>query len=454
MKSHIIFNILIIFTFLGILGCQDKTTNESQIKSEESDTASITKIKWLAHWYGEGKKETLLREIAREFCLVNQNIEIELEFPHQMLKIGPTESAYLQTIDTIVKMVKQNAWPYDLMLCDAYRYQAVADSLKDQEWGKKYLVNFLDQEWFIRAHKIGIFDNDRYTKTFAGIAPGAYIEGVWNMLYVSSEIEKKLGIKVKTLDMNLNDFTSYAKAVDQYNQSNPAKITFLSTPHESGLTPFFNQLVLSALGKDSASNSQEAIVALNLTYKALEKLVPYKPIQQFVKYENERTLYHNKILFIQYPSWINLLWQKSNPEGEKMMHPCEIPSLENKQAKLYSGRYTSVFVVPKNAKNREAAESLMKFMSSEITADKWILYSKSPTGLKNRISYSDFGNDEYTLFSKHIKEKYNDKLDEVNLEYLLFKSKLKVDFQVGKLLKGEISADEALKSVLKQIDNK
>ena len=95
-----------------------------------------------------------------------------------------------------------------------------------------------------------------------------------------------------------------------------------------------------------------------------------------------------------------------------MMQPCEIPSLDNKKANSYSGRYTSVFVVPKNAKNSEAAELFIRFIYSKQIADKWVKYSKCPTGLKNIISYSDFGNDSYAHFSQHITKKYGDILDE------------------------------------------
>jgi len=451
MKIKIIIFYAISILFFGLLGCQNHATDKTQIITNNSITKAQIKLKWLGHWFGEGKKETLLREVARDFCLLNQNIEIDLEFPYQMANIKPTDATYLYTIDTIIKMVRQNKWPYDLMLCDAFLYSAVADSLNNPNWGKDYLVNFIDQPWLKASHKNMFFETNKHTDNYGAIAPGAYIEGVWNLLYVSSEIENRLGIKVKTLDMNLSDFITYAKAVYQYNQNHIDKITFFSTPHEHGTRPFFNQIVMSALEKDSANNRQEAINALRQAYLAIEKLAPYKPLESNLVYDNERTLYHDKILFISYPSWINLLWQKSNPTGAKLMHPCEFPSIENKKASFYSGLYSAIFVVPKNAKNRKEAELFMQFISSQETAEKWIRYSKCPTGLKSQISYSDFGTDEYTLFSQHISRKYQDKLDEVNLATLLFHSNKSIDFQVAKVMNGQITGDEAIKNILKQI---
>ena len=217
--------------FISIfIGCQSDTKNESQSKSRIADRSPKIKLKWLAQWYGEGKKETLIREIAREFSLLHQNIEIELVFPHQMAKIKPFISTSKYTTDAILKMVKYNNWPYDIMLCDATLYKRVGDSLSNQAWGKEYLVNFREKPWLINSHKENFFGSNFHTEIYKGIAPGAFIEGVWNILYVSSFVENRLGIKVKQEDMSISDFYKYAQSVFKYNQSHTDKITFLDYP--------------------------------------------------------------------------------------------------------------------------------------------------------------------------------------------------------------------------------
>jgi ABC-type glycerol-3-phosphate transport system substrate-binding protein len=442
---------IFLFFLLGVIffGCKNNVESETNIKSIKSEPIKKIKIKWLAQWYGEGKKELLIREIAREFSLLHQNIEIEIEFPHQMAKIEPLISTTRYVIDTIAKMALQNEWTYDIMLCDAGLYAKVRDKIQNKNWGKEMLVDFKENAWFIDAHKKNFFDTKSYTSMYGGIIPGAYIDGMWNILYVSSSVENRLGIKVKKYDMNMSDFTFYAKSVYEYNKSHSDKITFAVFPW-TYINQFFSHITMSALEKDSISNKEEGLNALKQAYQALENLAPYKPLDRNVVLKNERTLSSDKVLFDFYPSWINLIWQKNNPTGEKMMHPCELPSIDGKRAKFYSGTYSSVFVIPKNAKNREAAELLMKFISSQQTAEKWVKYSRSPTGLENRISYNDFGADEYTKFSKHIKQKYNDKLNEVNIASSFLNSSKTLDYQAGKVMNGEISADDALKSLIKQ----
>lgn len=440
--------LLLVFLSLLFWSCHHQKGGDHAV-AIKADT-SVIRIKWLAQWYGEGKKETLIREIAREYSFLHQDIEIELEFPHEMARIDPDEIAFPYTQDTIVKMARQNQWPYDLMLCDYSLYERVGEVLMDKEWGRKYLVDFGDKEWYINAHKKGFFDTNRYTEVYSDIAPGAYIEGAWNIIYASEVVEKKLGITVKSYDMTMSDFLSYARAVHQYNQTHEEKLTFFSFP-QGNIIPFFTQIVMSSLGKETPENSDEAYISLAEAYKALEQMAPYKPLEQYVEYKNVRDLIHERVLFTFSASWINLFWQKTNPEGEAMMHPCEMPSINNKQAFAYSGRYNCVFVVPKNARHREAAEKLMQFISSEETAGKWIKYSKCPTGLRNQISYSDFGTDKYTNFNRHISRKYHDRLTMTDISRTFFQAKTTLNFMVPEVMSGKITAAQAMEDIRRQV---
>jgi len=452
MKKILRFSFAIVLFLFAVTGCKNDSVKEVKLNSNKSDTKKIIKLKWLGQWYGEGKKETFVRELAREFSFQNQNIQVELEFPHQMAKTD-VNGAFAATIDTITNMVLQNKWPYDFMLCDSYIYNGVSSRVKNPNWGDEYLVNFIDKKWFLEGHKENLFKSRQYTDIFSGIAPGAYIEGVWNLLYVSSEVENKLGIKVKLHDMNMSDFSSYAKAVFQYNQSHKEKITFFTSPVIPSTT-FFNQLIMSAFNKDTIYTKEKAINALKQEYDVVDELVKYKPMEKYFTYKDSKALYQDKGLFVYCASWIYLIWQHSNPEGVKVMHPCEIPSIDNKQANTYSGVYSSIFVIPKNAKNKEAAELLMKFICSQETAEKWTKYAKSPTGLSNRISYSDFGKDEFAKFDQHIKKKYNDKLGDADQIAIIFNSKAPLNYQFETVLYGATSAKNAFDALLKQVNAK
>jgi ABC-type glycerol-3-phosphate transport system substrate-binding protein len=368
-----------------------------------------------------------------------------------MANIDPTASNSKFVMDTIIEMVQQNKWPYDMMLCDGNLYNRIGIYFNNQEWGKEYLVDFKDKAWFVDAHKDKFFNNDINTDVFSGMAPGAFIEGVYHIMYVSSEVENRLGIKVKNYDMNMSDYTSYAKAVYEYNQLNSDKITFAIFPWDYA-TRFFTHAVISVLEMDSPRSRSESINALKLVYQQFETLSKYRPIERYTTLQNERELLQSKVLFYYHASWINDIWIKNNPEGEKLMHPCEIPNIDNKTSSYYPGMYNCVFVVPQKAQNREAAELLMQFISSKDKAELWTKYSKSPTGLKVRISDSEFGSDEYAKFSQQIKDKYNDKLIAVSLGMLLFNTPKRLEFQVEKVLRGEITANQALGNLMKQIE--
>ncbi len=433
-------------------GCQRNNEHVINNLSNTTDNNSKIKVRWLGQWYGEGKKELLIRQLAREFNLLHQDIEIDLEFPYQMAKIKPDADAFPYTIDTIKKMVVNNQWPYDIMLCDNFIYERVSKDLNYPDWGKKYLVNFINEPWYIKAHKDGFFKTDRYISVFGGIAPGDYIEGLLDALYVSSETENRLGIKIKRQGMNMDDFYSYATSVVEYNKTHEDKITFLWSPHDNDITHFFNQLVMSALGKDAPDSREEAVEALRQGYQSLEKLSHVNPLQIYTDLHESRKLYQDKILFIMYPSWISMFWEKSNPNGFKLMHPCELPSITDKHATSYSGFYNCTFVVPVNAKHRKEAEMFMQFIASEKTAGKWIKYSKCPSGLKNRISYNNFGTDEYTTFANYLAQRYNNNLDMVNLPVLLFKTSKNIDLKADQVLNGKVTANEALANVLHQVN--
>jgi ABC-type glycerol-3-phosphate transport system substrate-binding protein len=450
MKQKLIGFFFLIIIQIGFISCHKDAKTGAEIKIANTDNISQIKLRWLAQWYTQGAKETFIRETAREFMFLNQNIDIELVFPHEIFNLDPSASNSKYMTDTITKMVQQNNWPFDFMLCDGNLYSRVSTNLQDIQWGKEFLVDFKDKKWFVENHKNNFFKTEANTEVFSGIAPGAYIEGVYNILYVSSEVENRLGIKVKNYNMNMSDFTAYAKAVHEYNKTNSDKITFSVFPWDYA-TKFFSHIAISGLENDSPANRDESINALKQAYQTIEKIAEYMPLEQYDSIKNERELLHKKVLFYFHASWINFVWLKNNPEGEKLMRPCELPTLDNKTTSHYSGLYNCVFVVPKNTKNRAAAELLMEFISSKENAEMWTKYSKSPTGLKVRISESEFGSDDYAKFAQHINEKFQDEVISENLGLLLFKSTKSIDFQVANVMRGKISADDALKSVLRQI---
>lgn len=435
MKKVIVYIILLLL--LVYSACQNDEGIESSTKSAINDFKEpAKKFKWLGHWFGQGKKETLLREIARDFSFQNQDLDFTLEFPHEMANVSPGFSQKDYLSDSIVKMIETNNWPYDVMYCGTWMYDLVARKIKDQDWGAKYFIDLKNEPWFINAHKESIFLTDLNTRKLGGVAPGAYIEGSWNVLYVSSEVQNKLGIKVKKHGMNIDDFISYAKAVHDYNAKNEDKITFFWQQRNREVQDLLSQLTMSYIEKDSADNIKEAFIALEHVYRKLEEIAQYEPLNQYTQPKDPRDLNVQDVLFIPHSSWITIFWNKNFPNASELVHPCELPSMNNKTATVYSGYYSAPFVIPKNGKNTKTAINLMKFICSENVAEKWVKYSKSPTGINHRMVYAELSQNETNLFSQYIKNKYNDRLAQVNLSQTLFKTHKTINLKAKELMGG------------------
>jgi ABC-type glycerol-3-phosphate transport system substrate-binding protein len=410
-----------------------------------------TELKWLGQWFGEGKKEDLVREMARDFSFLNQDVNLELQFAFEMAKIDSFADPFRSVADSIISWIQNDRWPFDIFVCDKWFYAEIAGLINDEDWGPKHLLDFKDEDWFIESHKDYVLNSNEYVGSFGGIAPGAFIEGAWDLLYVSSEVENKLGIKVKDYNMSIDDFIEYAKIVHQHNQTNDEKITLCATNYQA-ITQVLNQVIMSEIGNTDYASATEQISALNKVYKKLEELAKYKPTEQYHEYSSDRELKHDKTLFHLHSTWVTLFWQRSNPEGEKLMRPCEFPSMPDKAAHSYSGTYNAIFAIPKNAKNRDDAVRLMQYMSSVDIAEKWENYSKCPTGLNSRMSFSEFGNDDFSNFSKHMSEKYDNRLADFSLANDLFNGRqAHVNFHAMDVAEGRMTASQAVSRIRSQL---
>jgi ABC-type glycerol-3-phosphate transport system substrate-binding protein len=447
MNKGLFFLLTILMFFTLAISCtsSQKTSDEANISLKQQ--SATTKVRWLGQWYGEGKKEVLVREMVREFELLNQDIDVDLTFPYQAVGIDSFADPFRLVTDSLVKWVGTNSWPYDILLCDKYFYAEVVRLTQDNDWGEKYLIDFRNEKWYKDSQKEYVLASDEYTGNFGGIAPGAFLEGLWNILFVSSVVEEKLGIKVKECDMTIDDFIEYAQKVNSYNQSHSDKITFCATNYMT-MEAIINQLVLSELG---TNRNSDPLKALANVYNKIEILSQYMPDKQYHRYNNDRELKQDDALFHLHSTWVTMFWQRTNPEGEKKMKPCEFPSMNGKTAPAYSGIYNCTFVIPKNAKNRDAAIRLMKFISSADVAEKWESYTKCPTGLRSRMSMNEFGTDDFSNFSKHLAKKYDNKLIDATLSKILFGKSVDVRFYPLDVLRGSMTAKEAIEKIRSQV---
>ena len=442
--------ILLFFSIFFSFSC--KTETDSRLAGKQISEQTVqTELRWLGQWYGEGRKEDLVREMSREFAFLNQGINVELTFPYEMAGLDSFADPFSSVADSILSWVEADSWPFDILVCDRWFYQEIATFLNDPYWGNKHLVDFQHEDWFIEAHKEYVLDSEEYIGGFGGIAPGAFIEGAWDLLFVSSAVEDILNIEVKDYDMTVDDFLLYARRVHEHNQTNENKITFCASNYQT-IERVLNHMVMSEMaGLEDASYAQQ-IQALARVYQKLEELAAYKPTEQYHEYATDRELKHDQTLFHIHATWVTIFWQRQNPEGELLMRPCEYPSMNDKAAYAYSGTYNAVFAIPQKAKNKDEAIRLMQYISSEDIAEKWENYSKCPTGLNSRISFNEFGTDAFSNFSTHISEKYDNRLSDISLPQELFGGRqTHINFHVMDIAEGRMTAANAINAIRSQI---
>jgi ABC-type glycerol-3-phosphate transport system substrate-binding protein len=423
------------------------TGNEKRINPvSEGDFIKLT---WLAPWYEEGMKEVLMREIAREFAFLNQDIDFTIVFPQEVFGEGHWWS---NTSRNLLETVSRDEWPYDIMITDRSMIGTIISETGNPSWATENLVDFSEEEWFVKAHKDGIL-SEEFVDSYHGLVPGPIIEGNIYILYVSEIVENKLGLQVKRHDMEFNDFVEYAEAVNNFNLNNNDKVVFFSLQQSNAFSRLFQNMSLSVHGKENFSSLDESVDALTSVYSALEQLAGLNAFEQQGLIDpstgdifTESVLMPEASLFHLMPSWMYLLWDFSYPDEVGFMKPCEIPSMYGQKPPFYPGGFQTLFAVPKRGKNVEAAKKLIRYMTTSEIGEKWISYTRNPTGLGTVISMTDFGQGEFDLFFRHIQQSYGINLKDVNID-LTFRGGRDgpgIVYLGEEVSIGRISADEAI----------
>lgn len=452
--------VILLFPFL-LFECQSSEkkvqVQGTELRQQSSD--NITQLNWMAPWYGEGSKEQMMREAGRNFAFIHQAIDLETKFTNEAY---PDLFWWTAVSEGMLDMIEKDEWPYDVLICEKGHYKNIATALNDPHWAEKYLVDFSKEDWFVEAHREGVLKSESVISTYEGIVPGPLLEGTIYILYVSTEVEEKLGIQAKRLDMTFDDFLEYAKVVYQYNQTHSDKIGFFSTQDASAVSRLFKHLTLTAYGKEKFLSKQASYKALATAYEAFEELSKYKPTESFVDYGElddnniQYQLNEKDYLFNMEATWIYNIWEGSNPEGVKVMRPCELPSIEGKTPTHYEGDFQTIFAVPKRGKHVEEAKKLIRYLTSSDIGEEWIKNTRCPTGLKTRISMTDFGQGEFDVFFRHMEDKYGINFKETDLYTLLWGKSpsypydevtFNADFMHQDVLNGNISAREALRRI-------
>ena len=314
-------------------------------------------------------------------------------------------------------MVKSGNIVSDVVYVDAIVYSHVAELLKDPYWGAKHLEDVSDLPWFKKSQKDFILDSPHYREQTGGIFVGPYIEGFFTCLWQNQEVARQVGIAVKERHMTLEDFFSYAKQLADYNKAHKTFIPFIKLCSWNRLDILFEHLFKSLC--DDPHFANEAKYDPRKERLFLETLLVFEELSKYQPLINPdhadlqmdewvRKYLDGDGLFIVAGSYMYSHFLGTYPEKYSNAVPVEPPVI--KYANGLIGDFIPVVAVMKNSPNKEAALNLLKLWSEPKIADKWVSYTKNPTGLRGHLQTPAIepGGDVYDRYIIDMTEKYSD----------------------------------------------
>lgn len=443
------YSLILVIASLLFACSSGKNDQEQETNNINVDRPEQTEIKMVGQWLGQADREKFIREFVREYNFLNQDQKVTMVFPEDL--VGNDRGG--QKLDQwTAQQIQSNQSEYDLLMINNVE-NIIPD---DPDWASTYLVDFSQIEGFTENTVDGVVE--RYKERWSGIAPGPFIEGYYYALWCNQIVAQKLGIEVKQTGMTFEDFKGYLKAMHQYNQSQPEEekiYGILEAGDWSTLIDLFNQLFLSNLKSNEHYHneyiSESKLEAWHQTLKQLEQLAPYNTLppdwQSKVWNDIFSDMLNDRYLFFSNATWMYNFWQSADREKLRKMMPAEYPV--TRPVDYYIGGYQVMWVVPKNAKNPDAAVDFLMAMNQPKVADKWMRYAKSPTGIKAELASSSMGGDQFENFINAIDEKYGEnKITLSGNSQYIFDHERRFSNNYGhEVMTGKITADEAIRQI-------
>ncbi len=462
MKNIMIRLFILAVAAVFLSGC-DNGEMETFKKKEPSNRVDKQKIKlnWIGHWLDNHDRETLVREVAKEFMIKHPEIELNLKFPQNIRGYrSKRDMAKLYA-----KMIKTGRYEWDIIWLDDQSYQYVADELQDPDWGLKYLVDFGQVPGFRETQKEFIFDNPIWAAQTGGIIVGPMLEGYYHAIFYNKDIADKIGIKIKDMGMTFDDLLGYVKAVDGYNKKTNSDIAaFYESSDWTCQEILFQRLLKSEIGdfnktlEPTGSASKNA--AFKKTLKSFEELGKYKPLykkhKQSLWYATRQVPLNDEVLFYVNGIWMYSQWMSIDEEQAEKMLPAELPVF--REVAFYQGGYIPVWAVWKDAPHKKEAVKFMKFWSRPQVAEKWVKYTMAPTGVQGHLTTGTEGEHPFAVWQAKITQKYGGNIYYIPNTAYIFGEKgdnaLLLDLvkaQILKLLDGETTSREAYDRIMANV---
>jgi hypothetical protein len=400
------FFILIAFSLMSNCSGTESVRNDSKVFSDQT---SKTTVNFIGHWYGEGLREDLVRNISREYEFENQHIKVNMKFPEEVYY---TRDDFYSNQKFVSKIIYEDKPEWDIIRING-QYNEVVAMTGDPDWPRKCLVDFSQIEEF-RNGTIPELITDKTKALWNGIIPGPFIEGQYWTLWVNKKVAQKVGIEVKQFGMTIDDFLGYLKAVNTFNISHPNdKITsFFNCKDWPTIIALGVQLFASNFDDPTefmnAEYSSKRLDAWEKTLQAVEQMAQYNPLDpnwRNLKWDNTKeVMLEGQTLFLMNGSWMYNIWQSIDNKKVADCMPTEIPVF--KKTELYPANYNVSWGVLKNAPHRDEAIKFMLAMNKPSTSEIWVRYTKSPSGIKGNLTGLSFGTDQFENFSSYIQNTY------------------------------------------------
>lgn len=353
--------------------------------------SSQQQLNWMGHWKGQGKRQLLVEEVKKEFEFLNPGIEVNLVYDTDIE--GSGKYYKWRVAHEIANMIKSGEIKWDVVFLGVTVYNYVAELLDDPLWGKKHLVDFSEVDGFFQSQKEFILKTPYYKEQTGGIYVGPFIEGFLACLWYNTKVAEKIGITVPEQGMTTNDFLSYAAKLAEYNKTNSTEIPFLNLSNFNRIEGLFEHIFKSHI-KDpqqavELSYSKEKAEAFLETLLFFERLSQYQPIlnpdwrtKDFVQYQKD--FLKGGGLFIHAGTWMYGHFQGNAPDILQFGRPVESPMAKYSNGLV--GQFSNVWGVMKNSPQRKAGIELLQLWSESKNAEKWMVYTKNPTGLKGHLT--------------------------------------------------------------------
>ncbi len=365
-------------------------------------------LNWIGHWKNELGREQLVEEVKKEFEFLHPDVNVNLV--HDVDLDAPGDYFKKKVANTIVEMINSGNIKWDVVFLGITVYNYVAEILGDPDWGKKHLVDFSTVPEFFENHKEFIADTPYYKEQTGGIYVGPFIEGLITCLWYNKAVAAKVGIDVREEGMTASDFIGYAKKLSEYNRANNSTIPLLSFSTYYRIEGLFEFMFKSQLNDPvtviEQSYSDEKARAFLDTLMIFEELSTYQPIlnegwrELGVWQWMDEYLKGNSSLFAAGGTYWYGHFMGRAPEMMVYNVPVEPPVVKYPNGLV--GQYSNVWAVMKNSLNKKEAIELLQLWSEPKVAQKWIAYTKNPTGLRGNLASLELHSKEADVYSDFV----------------------------------------------------